>query len=632
MALGVFVMLELSWLPDATEWDVRREAISADDRIEHWEKLIQLASSRINFVQTAKLDRAARQAAKHGIPTSTNLRPVKLALLGSSTLRHLIPGIRVAGLRRGLWIEVFEGDYGQYFQELTDIRSSLHEFSPNVVCFALDAVHLYSLGNGEAEATVAHLRHVWGLAKKAFGCTVIQQSGLPIFPDLLGNNEHRLLDSPQSFISRLNTALKPVADADGVDLLAVDKYAAMDGMPLWHDATLWHSAKQEVHPAVSPKYGEYLLRIIGAQYGRSRKCLVLDLDNTLWGGVIGDDGLSGIRLGSGSAIGEAFLAFQRYILLLRDRGVILAVCSKNEETTACLPFNEHPEMLIRRSDIACFVANWDNKATNLKAIAKALNIGIDSLVFVDDNPFERHLVRELLPDVAVPELPDDPAMYAQALADASYFEAVSITQEDRERTEQYNANTEREAFRGDVDDLTSYIRGLQMELTYQPFDEANLVRIIQLINKTNQFNLTTRRYSYPEIRSIMADSTSLTWQIRLKDRFGDNGIIAAIVGKLNTSKDLILENWLMSCRVIGRQVEDACMNLVVEGAHSISAVRIVGEYRPSAKNGMVGAFFQKFGYRAWESDSEGNTKWVLDLNEYSPRETSISIFKVTTHE
>jgi FkbH-like protein len=624
-------MAELAWLPKETEWDMCLEALSADSPFEQWQKLLRLANWRIDFVQTGKLDRAAQRLAKHGIPTSTNLKPVKLALLGSSTLRHLIPGVRVAGLRRGFWVEVFEGDYGQYFQELTNTRSPLHQFSPNVVCFAFDAEHLYSFGNGEAEATLAHLRPVWKLAKTVFGCTVIQQTGLPVFPDLLGNNEHRLPDSPQACISKLNAALKSAADADGVDLLAVDKYAAMDGMRLWHDATLWHKSKQEVHPAVSHKYGEYVMRIVGAQYGRSHKCLVLDLDNTLWGGVIGDDGLHGIKLGNGSAVGEAYLAFQRYLLRLRNRGVVLAVCSKNDEVNAFLPFDQHPEMLLRRADIACFVANWSDKVANLRAIARTLNLGIDSMVFVDDNPFERNLVREQLPEVAVPELPEDPAMYAQVLADAGYFEATLITQEDRQRAAQYQANLEREILKDSVTDIASYLRGLRMELFCQPFDEANLLRIVQLINKTNQFNLTTRRYSEAEVRAIMADRNALTWQIRLKDRFGDNGIIAIIFGKLNTAKELELETWLMSCRILGRQVEDACMNLVAQGGRDIGAIRIVGVYRPTAKNAMVRDMYLQFGFQPAEADAEGNPKWVLELNDYSVRETFILISDVAAH-
>jgi FkbH-like protein len=624
-------MAELSWLPNDPDWDRRLQALSADGAEERWRTLLRLANSRIDFVQTGKLDRAAQRQAKEGIPQSVTLRRIKLALLGSSTLRHLIPGIRVAGLRHGFWVEVFEGDYGQYFQELTNKHSPLHEFYPDTVCFAFDAAHLYSLGNGDAGATVAHLRDIWSATKAAFGCRIIQQTGLMTFPDLVGSNEHRLPDSPQACISTLNTAIQPAADASGVDLLAVDKYSALDGVRVWHDPMLWNSSKQEVHPAVSHKYGEYVMRIAGAQYGRSRKCLVVDLDNTLWGGVIGDDGLQGIRIGQGSAMGEAYLAFQRYVLRLKDRGVVLAVCSKNDEANAYLPFDEHPEMLLKRTDIACFVANWGDKAANLRAIAKTLNLGVESLVFVDDNPFERNLIREQLPEVAVPEMPEDPALYAGVLADAGYFEAVHVTQEDRQRATQYHTNLEREAFRETVTDMSSYLEGLRMELLVQPFDDGNLQRIVQLINKTNQFNLTTRRYSEAEVRAIMSDPRALTWQFRLKDRFGDNGIIAVIFGKLNSGRELELESWLMSCRVLGRKVEDACMNVVAGGASAIGATRIVGEYRPTAKNAMVRDLYAQFGFRTASADGDGNTKWVLDLNEYSSRETFVSISEVVAH-
>jgi FkbH-like protein len=624
-------MVEMTWLRNEPEWNVRLDALSVDSPKEQWRGLLRLATCRIDFVQTGKLDRAAQRLAKQGFPTPPDLKRVKLALLGSSTLRHLISGIRIAGLRRGFWVEVFEGDYGQYFQELTNTQSALYDFSPNVVCFAFDAEFLHSLSNGKTDATLAHLRTIWKLAKGAFNCTVVQQTALPVFPDLIGSNEHRLLDSPQACLSSLNYALRSAADAEGVDLLAVDKYAALDGMGIWHDAALWHKSKQEVHPVVSHKYGEYVMRIVGAQYGRSSKCLVLDLDNTLWGGEIGDDGLQGIKLGYGSAVGEAYLAFQRYLLRLRDRGVVLTVCSKNDEVNAFQPFDEHPEMLLKRADIACFVANWNDKVSNLRTIAKTLNLGTDAMVFVDDNPFERNLVREHMPEVAVPEMPEDPALYAQILSDAGYFEAIGITQEDRDRVTQYRANREREILKDSVTDISSYLIELRMELSWRPFDETNLKRIVQLINKTNQFNLTARRYSEAEVKAIMANPYALTWSVRLKDRFGDNGIIAVVFGKLNIEKDFELETWLMSCRVLGRQVEDACMNLVAKGAQDIGARRIVGEYRPTSKNSMVRDMYPRFGFKLAETDAEGNLKLVLELKDYNVRKTFIMISEELSH-
>ncbi len=246
--------------------------------------------------------------------------------------------------------------------------------------------------------------------------------------------------------------------------------------------------------------------------------------------------------------------------------MILAVCSKNDEANALEPFEKHPDMVLRRGDIASFVANWSNKADNIRAIAQELNIGLDSLVFVDDNPFERNLVRQELPMVAVPEVSDDPTGYPVALADAGYFEALSITDEDRERTAQYQGNRARDALKAAVTDLPSYLRGLEMRLVWKRFDKIGLQRIVQLINKTNQFNLTTRRYTDEDIVAVMGDPDAFGLQLRLLDRFGDNGIIAIIIGRLQPDvKDLYIDTWLMSCRVLGRQVEPTTLNLIAAG-------------------------------------------------------------------
>ncbi len=311
-----------------------------------------------------------------------------------------------------------------------------------------------------------------------------------------------------------------MAEADSVDVLAVDDRAARDGISKWHDTALWHRSKQEIVPTAAPFYGDLVSRWAAATQGRSFKCLVLDLDNTVWGGVIGDDGLDGIVLGQGTPLGEAYIAFQDYAQELSRRGIILAVCSKNDATNALEPFEKHPDMVLRRGDIASFVANWGNKPDNLRTIAQELNIGLDALVFLDDNPFERNLVRHELPMVAVPEVSDDPTGYAVALSDAGYFEALSLTDEDRERTSQYQSNKARDALRAAVTDLPSYLRGLEMRLVWQRFDNIGLQRIVQLINKSNQFNLTTRRYTEADVIAVMADpeliraATTLARQVR----------------------------------------------------------------------------------------------------------------------
>jgi FkbH-like protein len=334
--------------------------------------------------------------------------------------------------------------------------------------------------------------------------------------------------------------------------------------------------------------------LIRASLGLTSKCLALDLDNTLWGGIIGEDGVNGIRLG-GSPAGESFVAFQQYIQALQRRGVILAICSKNNEEDAKAPFRDHPEMVLKLDDIAAFVANWQSKDENLRQIAATLNIGLDSIVFLDDNPVERNLIRRLVPEIEVPELPQDPALYAAALHRSLCFEAWSLTADDRNRAAAYRQNAERSeqlAASGNVDD---YLAGLGMHVELRPFDEANLVRIVQLINKTNQFNLTTRRTTEAECLALIGRADCYTQFMRLKDRFGDNGITGILVAFLE-GDTLRIDNWLLSCRVLGRRVEDAMLAHALDFAAANRCQFVVGEYIPTAKNAQVSGIFEKYGF------------------------------------
>ncbi|HXS11121.1 MAG TPA: HAD-IIIC family phosphatase, partial [Acidobacteriaceae bacterium] len=358
-------------------------------------------------------------------------------------------------------------------------------------------------------------------------------------------------------------------------------------------------------------------RLLAAARGRSAKCLVLDLDNTLWSGVIGDDGLEGIVLGQGSEIGEAHLELQRYALSLTERGIILAVCSKNDEANALAPFTSHPEMILKREHIACFVANWTDKATNLRSIAKQLNIGLDALVFVDDNPAERAIVRQEIPAVHVPELPDEPSAFVFTLAAAGYFEALHLTGDDRARASQYQANAERDRLKDSATDMDSYLQSLRMTLTAAPFDSLNLQRIVQLINKTNQFNLMTERLTEPEVLARMNDPRWLTLYARLTDRFGDNGLIAILMARVEGT-DAIIETFLMSCRVLGRGVEQACLNTLAAAAQSHGAKRLIGQYRATEKNNMVRDLYPTLGFTGIEQ-TEGPARFSLDLRDFTPR-------------
>lgn len=622
-------MLDLYWLPEPIDW---KKSLSAPQRgAELWSHLVRIANARLDFVKTNQLDHLLQCSFPDEPPLGAATKPIRLAVLASSTVTHLLPGLRIAALRRGLNVKTYVTGYGQYQQELLDSSSPLHRFAPNVILFATDTRHLVGQvedggDSSAAEKAVSRLAELWRTAKTAFACQVVQQTLLPIFPALLGSNEHRLSSSRTWRVTAMNALLRKYADSTGVDLVALDASAEKHGVDAWYDEGLWLKAKQEIHPAAVPMYGELVARLIAAQMGRSSKCLVLDLDNTLWGGVIGDDGLDGIVLGQGSAVGEAYVEFQRWVLDQSRRGVILAVCSKNDEANALAPFERHPEMVLSRSDIAAFIANWDDKATNLRTIAQRLNIGIDSCVFVDDNPFERNIVRRELPTVAVPELPEDPAFYARCIADAGYFEALSVTAEDTERTKQYQANLQRETLQASATDLKGYLASLKMELWVKSFDRMDLKRVVQLINKTNQFNLTTRRYTEEEVAALIDAPDAFGLHFRLTDSLGDNGIISIIIARRDRKdSQMTIDTWLMSCRVLGRQVESACMNVVAQRAKNLGVAEIIGEYIPTAKNDMVKEHYQKLGFLAVSKNSGAGSVWRLQLENYVPSETLITI-------
>jgi FkbH-like protein len=579
-----------------------------------WRGLVEIANSRLTYAETRRLERTAKRL--FATPAKgADGAPIRLAILASSTVTHLLPSIRVAAMRRGLWLSAYVCDYGQHLQELVDEQSGLHVFRPNAVVLALDPPDLSSrpsLSRAEADAVIAdwteHALLCWRLAREAFKCRIVQQTLLPIAPLLLGNNEHRLPGSPRRLAAEINLRLRALADEHRVDLLALDQRAETDGARAWHDPVLWLRAKYGVNPAAACLYGDLLVRLLAARQGRSAKCLVLDLDNTLWGGVIGDDGLEGILLGNGSALGEAYLAFQHYLLALSKRGVILAVCSKNDEHVAWTAFDKHPEMALRRNDIACLVANWEDKAANLRTIAARIN-----------NPFERNFVRRELPIVATPELPEDPVGFASVISDAGYFEGVEVTREDLDRTRLYQSNVAREAALSSTSDLQSYLKGLQMELQWSEFDRIGLGRITQLINKTNQFNVTTRRYSEQQVLEVMRDPEAFGLQFRLTDRFGDNGVIAIVIGRLTDADEATIDTWLMSCRVLGRGVETATLEVVCERAAALGARRLIGEYKRTEKNGMVADHYRKLGFAILSEDERGSRAMLrLEHRPHAP--------------
>jgi FkbH-like protein len=478
------------------------------------------------------------------------------------------------------------------------------------------------------DRSVTDLQFLWRKARTAFNATVIHQTFLDVSEPLFGSFDRHVPTSPTQLVARLNDKLSDAAATEGVLLLDIARAAERDGRDSWFDNGRWFQAKQEISPQAAPIYGELLARIVAAERGHSKKCLVLDLDNTLWHGVIGENGLEGIVLGEGSAVGEAHLSLQRYAKQLMERGIILAVCSKNDPIAAEEVFRKHPEMILKRSDFAAFIANWIDKAENLKTIASQLNIGIDSLVFVDDNPAERSRVRRALPMVSVPELPDDAAGYVRCIADAGYFESVSFTSDDQQRTAQYAANAARETLRGAAENIDEFLHSLEMTMESRSFAPVDLTRITQLINKTNQFNPTTRRYTSNDIAQFVAGTENLTLQFRLVDRFGDNGLVSAMILLRDREEQdvLVIDTWVMSCRVFGRQAEFEAMNIAVEAALRIGVRGFRAEYVPTAKNGLVRELFPDLGFNSTTQTvtANGATGWFLNLADYVHRRTRIA--------
>ena len=370
-----------------------------------------------------------------------------------------------------------------------------------------------------------------------------------------------------------------------------------------------------------PYVASRVMDIICAIKGQFKKCLILDLDNTVWGGVIGDDGLEGIQLGHGLGIGKAFTEFQMWVKKLKQRGIIICVASKNNEETAKEPFEKHPDMVLRLNDIAVFQANWETKVDNIRTIQRILNIGFDSMVFLDDNPFERNIVRENIPGITVPELPEDPGEYLEFLYGQNLFETASYSQADKDRTKQYQVEAKRVSLSKTFTNEADFLKSLNMVSVVSGFTTFNTPRVAQLSQRSNQFNLRTIRYTEADIEAMAADQNVIDLSFTLEDKFGDNGLIAVIIMKRQDAETLFVDTWFMSCRVLKRGMENFTLNTMVEGAKEAGYKRIIGEYLPTPKNKMVEQHYPRLGFNPLENAS--SAQYVLEVDTYQPRECYI---------
>ena len=564
-----------------------------------------------------------READALAAPAGANT--VKVAILADCAVQQLTTLLKVLAARNGVALDVYEGDYDGVDLEILNPESGLYAFAPQYLIVLMSAEklksRLYDAADRKAFAadTVGRIESLWSAFGARSSATIVQSTFVLPSERAFGNYELKVADSVGATVTEINYQLAVRArSAKNVLLNDVDFLAASIGRSQWLDPRLWNMAKIPCRLEHLPRLAQSLLDTVLAAAGRFAKCVVLDLDNTLWGGVIGDDGLEGIALGEFDE-GEAFVGFQKFIRELKRRGILLAVVSKNDHANAILPFREHPFMALREDDVSAFVANWDNKADNIQIVQKTLNIGFDSFVFLDDNPFERNIVREYVPDVVVPELPEDPSSFLEILAELNLFETASFSEADLQRAAQYREEAQREIVKTQFTNVNDYLASLGMQIRLEWFNPFNLPRIAQLIQRSNQFNLMTRRYGEAACEAMMRDASFVPLTLKLADKFGDYGLISIVILK-PAGDDLEIDEYLMSCRVLQRGVESFAMNNIFAYAERVGAKRVVGHYIPTAKNDMVKDFFKNFGFEKVADNGPAGSKWALDIGAYRKRE------------
>ena len=554
---------------------------------------------------------------------------IKLALLSDAATQRFVPILRALFARQGVDAEIYEGPFDAIELEVHDRNSGLYKFQPQVVVIlnSVQALRAVFLRPGTdaftfVDTTSERITRVWDAIHSNIPATILQSNFVLPYERFFGNFDQKVPQSMYATVAALNSRIAENARSRGSVLLCdVESISSWLGRQQWFEDRFWDSAKYLCAQDCQPYVADSVVKIVMASLGQVIKCVVVDLDNTLWGGVIGDDGLDGIQF-SAHGEGEAFYRMQLYLRALKQRGIVLAVCSKNEVANALLPFEKHPEMVLRREDFAAFVANWNDKTVNIRQIKETLNIGFDSMVFLDDSPFERNLVRELVPGVVVPELPEDPADYVRAISELNLFETTSFSAEDAKRTELYQAEATRREEQAGFASVEEFLQSLDMRITVARFDPFHLPRISQLMQRSNQFNLTTRRLSEIECKALMENPACLPLYAKLADRLSDHGLISIVT--VETKPDtatLAIRDWLMSCRVLGRGVETFLMNQVVEHARKLGLARVTAEYIPTAKNAMVKDFFHQFGFEKIAEGPNGEAQWHLLTAQYNPRPT-----------
>jgi FkbH-like protein len=557
---------------------------------------------------------------------------LRIALLAGSNLDLLEKPLAERLLKKGLEAKIWNPGFNQYRQAILDPESELYREKADAVllylnvgdlfagCLAHPYSHLIEDTSAIVEAVRADIAGLVGTIVERLPSATVFLNTL-VYADVGGTYHGLEYNSGFTFrqiVTSYNARLRELA-RNSSNVVAVDTEALVmeAGAERWYDARLWYLGRIPFSAQAHERLASEYANVIAARWGLVRKCIVLDLDNTLWGGVVGEDGMTGIQLGH-EGIALAFVDFQRELLNLRKKGILLVICSKNNPEDAYEVIREHPAMVLHEEDFAAVEINWNDKAENIRKIARRLNIGVDSLVFIDDSPVERKRVREAIPEVAVPEWPQDPCESKRALGRIAneYFVKFDIGEDDFRRGEMYHAQAERERLAESAGNIEDFLRSLQMKIAIGRADHGTLPRLAELTRKTNQFNLTTRRYTESELAAISADAGCRVYWLKLEDRFGPNGIVGALILRKEGKEQWLIDTFLLSCRVIGRTVEEAFLGWALRELKKLGAAGIVGEYIPTAKNGMAANLYDKLGFTLKDSD-EKRTRWALDLKQGS---------------
>ena len=557
-------------------------------------------------------------AAARRIDRASAARKVRVAVLGDAASQHYCQALSAILKLRGFWPDIYEAEFDVIRQEVLNPRSGLyaHRADAVILFHAVQALEpRFSAAADKrafTEEVAADLENLWTRLLAA-RMTVLQHLLAVPIERPLGNQTAAHAESFAGAVARLNTFIVERARPLGVRLIDTEWQASYFGKRVWFDERLWCQARQALSPLYLPALAKATSDVLLLGLGTMVKCVVVDLDNTLWGGVLGDDGPEGIEIGQ-TEIGLAFRRVQAALSELRARGVLLAICSRNHESAVRNVLDTHPDMLLRSSDFAAIVANYGEKVTNLLAIRERLNISFEAMVFLDDSPFEREMVRRALPALCVPDLPEDPSSVLDAMARWGLFEGLPATAEDRARTGYYADEAARTAQRERFEGLEQYLADLGMEAEVVPFDAYTKSRVLQLVQRSNQFNLTTIRYSEAELMALAQEPSVKLLCLRLRDRFGDYGIIAVSIGR-RKGDALSIDSWIMSCRVLGRGVEELMLGLLADAARRLGCRRLVGRYIQTAKNALVADLYPRLGFTPVETGDEGEYAREVDTVE-----------------